>query len=210
MVEHVQSRGIEIDAVLDIADEGVVGPAVPQAGDDIEEFAGPPVAVAMLHVLGEPEIQRCVGVGGGNQVPAGTAAADVVERREAPGDQVGRLESRRGGRDQPEIFSHHRERRQQGQWIERGDGRAVLQRGHRHVEHGQMVGHEKGVEPAALEGLRKADQMPEIEIGIGVSAGITPPGGMNTDRAHERPKMQVAWCHHRCRCSPFRSIEAKL
>src|SRR5262252_10893679 len=37
VIQHMQPLGIEIDAVLDIADEGVVGPAVPQSGDDLEE-----------------------------------------------------------------------------------------------------------------------------------------------------------------------------
>ena len=55
--------------LLDIADEGVVGPAVPQPGDDIEELAGAAIALAVLHMLGQAEIERRVGVRGGDQVP---------------------------------------------------------------------------------------------------------------------------------------------
>ena len=58
VVEDVQPLGVEIDAVLDIADKGVVGPAVPQPGHDIEELAGAAIALAMLHVLGHAEIER--------------------------------------------------------------------------------------------------------------------------------------------------------
>ena len=70
VVEDVQPLGIEIDAVFDIADKGVLGPAVPQAGHDIEEFAGAAIALAMLHVLGHAEIERRVGVRGRDQIPA--------------------------------------------------------------------------------------------------------------------------------------------
>ena len=192
MVEHMHPLGVEIDAVLDIADEGVVGPAVPEAGHDIEELARAAIALAVLHMLGQPEIERRVGVRGGDQVPAGAAAADMVERGEAPGDRVGRLEGRRGGGDQPEMLGHHRQYRQQGQRVERGHRGAALQRRHRHVEHGQMVGHEPRVEPAALQILREADQVLQVEIGVGIGAGIAPPGGVDADRAHKGTEMQLA------------------
>ena len=69
VVEHVHAFGIEIDALLDVADEGVVGQAVPQPGHDVEELAGAAVALVVLHVLGQAEIERRIGVGGGDQVP---------------------------------------------------------------------------------------------------------------------------------------------
>jgi len=111
VVEHMQPVGVKIDPVFDVTDEGVLGPAVPQPGYDIEELAGAAIALAMLHVLGHPEIQRRVGVGGRDQIPAGASAADVVERGEAPGDHVRWLEGRRGGGDQSEMLGHHRQRR---------------------------------------------------------------------------------------------------
>ncbi len=49
-----------------------------------------------------------------------------------------------------------------------------------------MVRHEPGVEPAALQGLRKAYQVLEVEIGVGISAGIAPPCGVDADRSHKR------------------------
>ena len=185
--------GVEIDAALDIADKGVLGPAVPQPGHDIEELAGAAVALAVLHVLGQPEIERRVGVRGGDQVPAGAPAADMVERGEAPRDQIGRLEGRRGGGDQPEMLGHHRQRRQQGQRIERGHRGAALQRRHRHVRDGQMIGHEPRVEPAALELLREADQVLQVEIGVRDrrrDSATTPyecrPGRMNAPSRNRR------------------------
>ena len=186
MVEHVHAVGIEINAFLDITHKSVLGKTVPQTGHDVEELAGAAIALAVVHVLGQPEIQRGVGIGGGDQVPAGAAAADMVERGKAAGDHIGRLEGRRGGGDQPQMLGAHRQHRQQGQGIERGHRGAALQRGHRHVEDRQMVGHEPRVEAALLQLLGEADQVLQVEVGVGVGAGIAPPGGMNADWAHER------------------------
>src|ERR1700730_18396496 len=69
VVEHMHPLRVEIKAGLDIADKGVLGPAVPEAGHDIEELAGAAVALAMLHMLGQPEIECRVGVRGGDEVP---------------------------------------------------------------------------------------------------------------------------------------------
>ena len=103
--------GVEVDAALDVAHEGVVGPAVPQAGDDVVELARAAVALAVLHVLVEAEIQRRVRIGGGDDVPAGAPAADVVERGEPAGDVVGRVEGRGGGGDQPDALGDGGQRR---------------------------------------------------------------------------------------------------
>jgi hypothetical protein len=45
-----------------------------------------------------------------------------------------------------------------------------------------MIGHEEGVEFAALERLREAFEMREVEIGIRESAGIAPGAGMDGGR----------------------------
>ncbi len=91
MIEGVQACGVKKDAVVDVADKGVIGPAVPQPGHDIEKFAGPAVALAMFHLFGHAEIARGVRVRGGHQVPAGAAAAQMVERGKAARNQIGRL-----------------------------------------------------------------------------------------------------------------------
>ena len=69
VVEHVEPVGIEIDAALDVADERVLGPAVPQPGHDLDEFARARIALAMLQVILEAEIARGIGVGRGDDVP---------------------------------------------------------------------------------------------------------------------------------------------
>ena len=195
VIEHMHLVGIEIDAVLDIADEGIVGPAVPQAGDDIEKFACAGITLVMLHMLVEPEIERGVWIRGRHHVPARAPCADMVERGEAAGDRVGRLEGARGGGDQAEMLRRHRQRGQQGQRIERRHRGAALQRVHRHVQHGQVIGHEEGVELAALQGLGVLHQGLEVEVGVRRAAGIAPRGGVDADGAHEGAEAKLLLGH---------------
>ena len=113
-----------------------------------------------------PKFSAASGIGGGDDVPAGAAAADMVERGEAAGDVIGRVEGGRGGGDQAELLGDAGQRRQQRQRIERGHRGAALQRLHRHVQHGQMIGHEEGVELAALQRLGEALDAREVEVGV--------------------------------------------
>ena len=166
VAQHMHPRRVHEDAAGLVADEGVVGEAVPEAGDDVEEFARPLVALAMRHVLVMAEIQRGIGVGGGHEVPGRAPAADVVQRgelpRHVPGVVVG------GGRrgDQPDPLRHHGQRREQGQRLEAGDRVAALQRLDRHVQHGVVVGHEEGVELRRLQRLDEAHHVLQVEIRV--------------------------------------------
>ena len=94
--------------LLDVADEGVVRPAVPQSRHHVVELARAAIALAVLHVLVEPEIQRRVRIGGGDDVPAGAAAADVVERGEPARDVIGRVEGGRAGGDEADMLGRLR------------------------------------------------------------------------------------------------------
>ena len=106
--EHMHLGRIEIQARFDVAHEGVVGEGIPQARDHVVEFARPLVALGVLHVVIKPEIQRRVRIGGGDDVPAGAAAADMVERGEAAGDVIGLVEGGRAGGDQADMFGDGR------------------------------------------------------------------------------------------------------
>jgi hypothetical protein len=44
--------------------------------------------------------------------------------------------------------------------------------------------------------LSEAGNMAEIKISIRVSAWVTPPRGMDTDRAHKRPQSQLSPLSH--------------
>ena len=195
MIEHVHFCGIEIQPGLDVAHEGVVGEGIPQAGDHVIEFARPLVALGVLHVVVEPEIQRGIRVGGGDDIPARTTAADVVERSKAAGDMIGLVECGRAGRDQADMFGGAGQRRQQRERLERGHGVAALERIDRHVQHGQVIGHEEGVELAGFELLDQLLDVREIEVGVGPGARIAPRAGVNGDRPHERAELELPLCH---------------
>lgn len=152
----------------------------------------------MLDMLVEAEVQRRVRVGRGDDVPAGASTADMVQRGEAASNMIGRVERRRCGGDQPDMVSDGGERRQKRERLERGDRVAAPQRLDRHVENGQMVGHEEGVELRRLQGLGEALQMREIEIGVGIGTRIAPGAGVQADGAHEGAEAQLFSCHERC------------
>ena len=113
------------------------------------------VALAVFHVFIQAEVERGIGVGCGHQVPARAAAAQMIERRK-PARHVIRLFERGGRRrNQSDVLRHRSNRREQGKRLERGRRVASPQRLRRHVEHGEMIGHEKRIETAAFERLRE-------------------------------------------------------
>ena len=190
VVQHMHLVGIEEDAAFLVADPGIVRPAIPQTGHDLIELAPAVIALPVLDMLLQAEIQSCIGVRRGDQIPAGSAVADVVQRRELAGDVIRIVERGRGGGDQSKPFGDHGQRGQQRQRIEGRIGGAALQRAHGHVQHRQVVGHEERVELAALQRLREPREMLEIEVGVGIGAGIAPPRGVDPHRAHECPQPQ--------------------
>ncbi|GJE72971.1 hypothetical protein CHKEEEPN_4532 [Methylorubrum podarium] len=192
VVQGVELLRIEEEALLDVAQERIVRPGIPQAGDDLEELAGPGVAGGVVEMRVAAEVQRLVGIAGGDEVPAGPAPRDVVERGELAGDVVGLVVGGGGGGDQPDPLRHHGQRRQQRQRIERGDGGRALQRLHRHVHHRQMVGHEEGVELGRLQGSGEAHEVVEVEVRVRKAAGIAPPRRVDADGAHEGAEMEVS------------------
>src|SRR5882672_3354319 len=53
------------------ADEGVIGPAVPQARDHVIELPGAPIALAVLDMLLKAKVERGIWIGSGDDIPAG-------------------------------------------------------------------------------------------------------------------------------------------
>ena len=119
----------------------------------------------------------------------------------------GRVEGGRAGGDRPicSVTAASAESKREG--LERGHRMAALERFERHVEHRHVVGHEEGIEPAVLELLRKTLEVCEIEIGIGVGAGIAPGAGMDARRPHECAEPQLPRCRHGEDPSCVRSAE---
>ena len=196
VVEDMELRRIEIDPGRLVAHERVVGKGIPEPRDDIEKLARPVVSLGVRHVLRETEVQRGIGVRRRHDVPAGAAAAQMVERCEAPRDVERRIEGGRRRGDETDPLGDGGERGEQREGLEGGDGVAAFQRLHRHVEHREVIGHEERVEPRRLEPLREAFQMREVEVRVRPGAGIAPAAGVDADRPHEGGEMKLAMGGH--------------
>ena len=125
MVEDVHFLRVEEDAARLIVAPCIVRPAVPKTGYDSLELTRSPVAFVMLDMLGQPEIERRIGIGSRDNIPTGAAVADVVERGEPAGDMVGFVKGRRCRRDQPDPLGHHCKGRKQCQRLKGGCGRTT-------------------------------------------------------------------------------------
>ena len=113
VVQHVHLLGVEINARLNIADEGVVRPTVPQAGDNIEELARTTIALSMLQVFLASEVHRLARVGRGNDVPTRASPTDMIKRGEFSRDMIRLIIGRRCGGYRPQMLGHHGEGRKQ-------------------------------------------------------------------------------------------------
>ena len=110
-------------------------------------------------MLAVAEVQRIARIGRGHEVPARAAAADVIERGEAPRDVERLVVGRGGGGDEPDVPRHHRQRRQQRDGLEhprpvggRGGGEEVRLV---HVPDAVAVGEKEQVHLAGLGDLRE-------------------------------------------------------
>src|SRR5262245_38731111 len=127
MIQNVKLVRIKIDARFHVANESVVCPTVPETRHHVEELPRAAIACLMLNMFLETEIHRLMWIAGSHNVPARAPSTDMIERGEFPRNMIRIVISRRGGGDEPEMFSNDSERRQQRQWIERGRRSATLE-----------------------------------------------------------------------------------
>ena len=118
MVERMHAIRVEINSQIDIADEGVLGKTIPEAGHDIVELSRAAIPLVVIQVILSAEIESGVWIGGRHDVPAGTAITYVIERGEAARDMIGLVESGRPGCDKSDAFGGARESRKQGEGLE--------------------------------------------------------------------------------------------
>ena len=116
----------------------------------------------------------------------------MVERGKLPRYMVGIVIGGGGRGDQTQVRGDRGQRREEGERIKGGDRRAAFERRHRHIEHSQVVGHEKGVEATTLQGMHKALVVRKIEVGIRKGPRIAPGRSMNADRPHKRAQPQLS------------------
>jgi hypothetical protein len=186
---------VGVDTRRLVADLRAVLPAVPEPDRHVGELRGPPVALPVRRVVVEPEVQRGVSPGRGDDVPAGPATADVVQRGEPAGQVVGLVVGGRRGGDEPDPAGHPGQRGEQHGRLERA-ARTVPgvppQRG--------PVGQEDRVEGTALGDLGQVRPVPDVEAGERVAAG-KPPRRLVVPAAHqERVEVEL----------PFRTGHTRL
>ncbi len=124
------------------------------------------------------EVHGILGVGCRDEIPAGAALADVIERGEFAGEGVGLLVGRRRGRDETDMLGLHRNRRQHRDRLEhrRPVGRAAGGEELRLVQlpNADAVGEEDQIEFAALGDLRAHDAVLEVHHRGRPRVGMTP------------------------------------
>jgi hypothetical protein len=131
----------------------------------------------------------------------------MVEGGEAAGDEICLLEGSGRCRNEAGVGRRNGDRRQQGRGVERSDRVAALERLDPHVEDGEVIGHEEGVELSALERLGGAHKMREVEIRVRKSARVASRDGVDRRRSHEGAELHLtlrghAWFFQRSRPRP--------
>jgi hypothetical protein len=126
----------------------------PTAADHLDKLRGARVAVVVLGMRIEPEVERRVAVVRGDDVPSDAATGDVIGGRQASGELVGRVIGRCCRTEQSDPAAVHPEGGQQRDRVVphlRKEARA--KRGER-----WLVGDEHRVEQSALGERRRTEE----------------------------------------------------
>jgi hypothetical protein len=169
VVERVQLVRVEEDVAFHVGDERVVLVGVPQSADDLNRLMRPPVPGRVVEVLVEAVVLAGAGVEAGHHVPAGPAAADVVERGEPAGEVERRVVGRAGGGDEPDVLGVGGDGRQQGERLE------PVQVVRRVGGVDELAVHdEQRVEQRLLGDLGRLDVVADVGAGVAGDARVLP------------------------------------
>ena len=152
-----------------VAQHGAVFPAsFPKLVDHLHVFLGHVVAAVVLRLLRQAHAARGAVEIAGDDVPADAPLGQVIERRHAAGEGIGRLVGQIAGDAKAEVLRGVGHRRDQQQRIVHRDLHGVADRGIglplKHVVDAEDVGQEQSIEQAALQ--RPRQRHPVIEIGV--------------------------------------------
>jgi hypothetical protein len=180
VVDRPHPRGVREDPGGPVADQGALAPGVPELEHDLDELRRPRVAVGAVRQPAGAEVLGHGGHEGRHGVPARAAGAQVVERREPPGEVERLVERRRRGADEAHALGHRGHGREHDRGVHRAERRPV--RALLGVR--QRVGEEDGVQPPPLGGARDLG----VEAGRDVvrrRAPARPPRGLVHAQAHD-------------------------
>ena len=102
-VRCVQLAAVRPHPTFAVTDDGVVVPAVPHPHHDLDEFVCARVTVGVIGMDGLTEIGRGQWRDGGDDVPAGAPAAEVIQCCESTGELPRFVVGRRAGANQPDV-----------------------------------------------------------------------------------------------------------
>src|SRR5579863_10400805 len=106
MIDRMYPVWISKKAARCIGNQRIVLPTIPECSADIHKLLRPLVAKCLLHVALLTEVIGRVVVGCSDDIPAGAAITDMVQRGEAFGNVVRLIISRGQSRDKAEALGH--------------------------------------------------------------------------------------------------------
>src|SRR5215204_7195794 len=114
VIERPYLGAIEEGARRLVGNDCAVVPGIPETTHHIDELRRDLVAEIVLRELRLTEIERSLVVRAGDDIPAGAAVAEMIERSESAGDMERFAETRRHRGAESNVGRHHAQRRQQG------------------------------------------------------------------------------------------------
>ncbi len=170
------------DPALPVAQHGAVLPAsLPQLVDHLHVVLGHGIARVVAGLLALAHALRGAVQVAGDDVPADAPVGQMVQRRHAAGERIGRLERQRAGDAEAQVLRHQRHRRDQQQRVVHRHLHRLFQRGARaaaiHVVDAQHVGEKQRVKPPALQCAREIGPVAQRVVGVGAVARMCPQAG---------------------------------
>lgn len=183
VVDRVNFIRIETNAGQFVVDDGVILPAVPQLLHNVDEFVRFLVSQLMLGMRRHAEVVRRRARPGDN-IPAGPAFADMIQRGEFAGDVERLVVGRAYRRDQADMLRPAGQRRQLRERLQLVRPPAVA------------VGQKHGIHQPPFGGLHDLQNMADIQVQLRPRFG-QPPGCLVMARAvQERVQMQLTFSTH--------------
>ena len=187
VVDLVNLVSVRVDSVLPVQTDRVVLPAVPQPHHRVDEFPCTRIPVAVVRMLGQPEVGGSQIRTRGDDVPPSASVRDVVERGEQPSQVVRLVVRGRRRRDQSDPLGCHCNGRQQGDRLQRPCGTVLdvaAQRG--------TVGEEDSVELRRLSSASDLLEIRDVEQTFRGCPRMTPRRFVMTGGVDERVEAQLA------------------
>lgn len=154
--------GQESPAVL-VGDDVVDVPRIPQGPNRIQCLLGPHIPVGRIEEAAAPEVLSGEGVEGGDHVPGGASAGEVIEGGELAGQFVGLVERGVDGAREAEVLGDRGDSGQHAESVGTADD-VLVEDLARALTQDETLGEEEEVELAAFGRARGVFERAEIDL----------------------------------------------